>query len=479
MPETFYDIHCHTMTFDHPNLIAFAYRACRALDQGAGESHNIFIQLRDSFRMLGELYDIKTHFKEYLEKLLYSGQQAGTDGGVLGSAKKVVNLIAFMEADIAGQLLYMERDLKEVAFSRQGCRETPVLTIGDHTYSQFVLTPLLIDFGDKGRACFNTHYSGINIKPIKTQTIAMLLGIRDYYRLTQWNLTNSHADQPATTTPLLRVYPFLGINPANYKDVDEINTVLNKYFPHGANTAQEITAAIQRFDGNLDQTTLPVFAGIKLYPPNGFDPWPKDNTDHKLDKTRCIYEFCCKHDIPITVHGSDGGFQTVDDDKVAILASAGKWEQVLNEFTTLRLNIAHFGHHQPAGQAESYDWMTTICKLIGEHPHVYTDFSFRGIEDCFRALHCAQQQDPSINLDAVKKKLLYGSDFMINLLQQQSYTEYTDNFITCQLPAVSAEDKHHMCSTLPEQFLWPVVKDGAFPALQSEETGAQALATQP
>ncbi len=49
-----------------------------------------------------------------------------------------------------------------------------------------------------------------------------------------------------------------------------------------------------------------IFAGIKLYPPLGFEPWP--NNSEELTKVELLYDTCIKQNIPVIPHCSTGGF---------------------------------------------------------------------------------------------------------------------------------------------------------------------------
>jgi len=48
--------------------------------------------------------------------------------------------------------------------------------------------------------------------------------------------------------------------------------------------------------------------------------------------------------------------------------------------------------------------------------------------------------------------LLFGSDFLINLLWSPSYNDYLCNFL--ETPYLTEEQKMAMCATNPERFLF-------------------------
>lgn len=193
-----------------------------------------------------------------------------------------------------------------------------------------------------------------------------------------------------------------------------------------------------------------LFAGIKLYTPNGYSP-----TDPLLFGTNsdndCLYSFCEKNNIPVTVHNSFGGFATlakkvkvtghvwldnhavylenaflefktqIIKGNIAVEERADKlnnpslWEIVANKYPQLHLNLAHLGGGNELLKAldsptDGQLWSNKIISLITNPAlNVYTDISCMGTDD-LNALRKLRQHN---EYEKIKTKLLYGSDFYL------------------------------------------------------------------
>lgn len=179
------------------------------------------------------------------------------------------------------------------------------------------------------------------------------------------------------------------------------------------------------------------FQGVKLYPPLGF------SAAHPamMDKQNGLYAWCVANDIPITAHCSCPGMPTMNDrlyvphgslvfdetrkavvkttmDEVIDFSDKSAetksqyfnhpeiWRRVLDEFPSLRLNLAHFG-------GGSDDWRALIAGMINSNSYqnLYTDISCRTEADALADIR--SKYDAS---EALKRRLMYGSDFTILLL---------------------------------------------------------------
>ncbi len=188
------------------------------------------------------------------------------------------------------------------------------------------------------------------------------------------------------------------------------------------------------------------FLGVKLYTPNGYSP-----LDPNLMQ---VYEYCEKNGIPITVHNAYGGFSNFvrrlevkgaiyldgqieevngfiefDYDffahpDAAIKERAEKlnhprlWEQVLNRFPGLRLNLAHFG-------GDSLQWQQEIFSLITseKYPNLYTDLSCQTEPAMLR--HIKRKY---FDNRLMQQRFLYGSDFYLNMFFIDTFDRYYANF---------------------------------------------------
>ncbi len=190
------------------------------------------------------------------------------------------------------------------------------------------------------------------------------------------------------------------------------------------------------------------FAGIKVYPPLDFDPWPEDDSEFK--KVNYIYQFCCGKRIPITTHCSDSGFMVIERKNSWKFTSPARWADVLKEYPNLKLNFAHFGSQS---YKKTNEWCRMIIDLINNHDSVYADFSYRGVSERFyRGLANIINTFPEDQINKIKNHVLFGSDFLINLIETESYCEYVDKFLATS--AFTIGEKIQFCTVNPERFLF-------------------------
>jgi predicted TIM-barrel fold metal-dependent hydrolase len=232
------------------------------------------------------------------------------------------------------------------------------------------------------------------------------------------------------------------------------------------------------------------FIGIKLYSPNGYSP-----TDPLLFESskncNCIYKFCEKNHIPVTVHNSFGGFATFMNqieitgdiytpdglkylnkelysfqysfltkpgnairERALLLNHPSLWEKVLKKYPNLYINFAHFGGSDCLEKAidnvndlESGNWGQKIIELIKTYPNAYTDLS------CFIEFTILKKlKNSSIYLD-IKEHVLYGSDFYFIMLAENDFKKNIKNF-----KDVFADDFNLISRDNPKRFLKHVIK---------------------
>ena len=444
MDRKFYDIHYHLFDLSHPNLLAFLLRDDLITKQ----------TVRKIMRKLPFLFKILPVWVVSL----FSGKIAGKVKDYMKhDAGKVLNLLSVMEGAIEYHFLYTEYFLLKEKRYFGGSNNA--------RYNKIVLCPLIMDFGYKGMDKPDYFYNFPPAKPVVNQVLDLLNAIYFYYNFD----VIIHPDKPEkfklipTATPkekkLFEIYPFLGINTQNY-DLSEITELFDKYFRgyeedqlpferqtklfNKLGTAKvDLEDMIFRRKEAADSDYYScLFAGIKLYPPLGFDPWPSENQG-ELDKVKFLYSECIRRKLPVTVHCSDGGFKTSPDAQTFTDPSQ-KWQMVLSrsEYKNLKINFAHLGS-QKEGKT---DWQQTILNNITGNRNVYTDCS------CMT---------PQINdyeivrkiMDAnTESKILFGTDFVINLIWSDSYNEYLNNFI--QSPYLDDRQKELISEINPEKFLF-------------------------
>jgi predicted TIM-barrel fold metal-dependent hydrolase len=379
----------------------------------------------------------------------------------------VMNLLAAMETDIGDCLIQMEEELRKKMPSNN------VLIVSGNgekkEYDKIVFTPLIMDFGLKDSGKTNLIYK-VRWKPIVAQVEDLCTGIRDYY-LYRDKYIDGYAE------PLFQIVPFMGVNTKNYySEKDNItgksisvslvqlldkNFGEFKYDTSPQMRRKKIDAVNWRqFNGDIESIGSHYFLGIKVYPPLGFDPWPEDDVER--EKVCYLYQYCIDHNIPITAHCSPGGFLVKNDYKD--LSSPYRWEKALDyidqngekPFTKLRLNLAHFGG------SDAPDWRRKIADMILErdsengrykYENFYTDISYQGVESRaytdlakFINKYDAEQRERLI------ERIIFGSDFMINLQDISSYSSYLQYFVNTD--AFTLEEKDMFCNKNAERFLF-------------------------
>jgi hypothetical protein len=370
---------------------------------------------------------------------------------------RVLNLLSVMEGASEYHFLYTEYFLlqEDHYFGRKD----------SSLFDKIVVCPLIIDFGYKGMEKLDCYYYFPPAKPVVNQVLDLMNAVYFYYN---YDLL-LHPSKPEkfklipTSTPkvnkLFEIYPFLGINTQNY-DLSEISELFDKYFrgyedditPSDRQTKlfkklgtvkADLEDMIFRSKETEDTDYYSYFfAGIKLYPPLGFDPWPSDN-QIELDKVKFLYSECVRRKLPVTVHCSDGGYKT-SSDACKLTDPSQKWHAVLSrpEYKNLKINFAHLGN-QMDGKTE---WQKTILKFIVKNSNVYTDCS------CITPQVKDYEVVNKIMKNNTESNILFGTDFLINLIWSDSYNEYLNNFI--QSRSLDQRQRELICEINPERFLF-------------------------
>jgi len=403
MENIFFDIHMHAMDMSHPNLLAFVNRI-----------HGLGIKL-----VIGGLAELFLHQEK----------------------KEVLNLLTVMESDIEEYFILMEYFLRE---------KEPVLSvekpirIGNREFDTILLTPLIMDFGFK-EIKSDTFYNMALGKPVVGQTVDVLKSIKKYCNC-EFEIKPGRADEGVTASRTSRrvfeIYPFMGIN-TRYYELKEIKRLLNRLFSGYTGRRVDFLSRMGNFDGAIERVRSNVFAGIKLYPPLGFDPWPEED-DLEMEKVVTLYDLCVAKQIPITAHCSDGGFRTTA--KSEEYTSPKKWRHVLNAFPSLKLNLAHFGKQKETPLLDS--WRDMVIDLILEHDNVYTDISCLAFNETFYD----ELNDLLSQNDRLSSRIMFGTDYMMNLLWEESYNSYLLRFI--QTSKIEPEIKIKMCNVNPGRFIF-------------------------
>jgi predicted TIM-barrel fold metal-dependent hydrolase len=209
------------------------------------------------------------------------------------------------------------------------------------------------------------------------------------------------------------VYPFLAIDPRRVGIMKLIEMKVNK--------------------GNGP------FRGVKVYPPLGYLPTHPNLTP--------VYDYCVRYDIPITSHTSPGGlgnfrrknyvrgsggpnewvdFKKANLEKSRYYADPKNWLPILNQWPTLRINLAHFGGGLQLSQGDER-WMKIIRDILkarDRYPNVYADFSYYsqpGLRDTLKQL--------VTDTPELAGSLMFGTDFIMIMLERTlgGLSKYFDN----------------------------------------------------
>ncbi|MDQ1297159.1 MAG: Amidohydrolase [Bacteroidota bacterium] len=444
MERKFYDIHYHLFDLSHPNLLAFLLR-----DD---------LITKKTVRNVLEKFPFLLQFLPLWLVGLFPGQTVKNIREYLGNeSRNFRNLLSVMEGAIEYHFLYIEYFLlKENKYFGNSV---------ESKYNKIVLCPLLMDFGYKNLNNQDCFYNLPPAKPIVNQVVDIINALWFYYN---YELI-PHPDKQGrlkvissgTTKEkkLFEIYPFLGINTQNY-DLQEIAELFDKYFcgyesdGSGEERHKKLFDKLGTVKADLEDMIFRrkekqntdyysyIFAGIKLYPPMGFDPWP-EYSNSELDKVRFLYSECVRRKIPLTVHCSDGGYVTSPDAKELTDPSRG-WQKVLSkpEYKNLKINFAHMGKQYN----EKNDWKETILSNMSADKNIYTDCSCQTPQDV-DYLKVSEIMNPGTELN-----ILFGSDFLINLIWSKSYNEYLNNFI--RTIYLDDRQKRLMCEVNPERFLF-------------------------
>jgi predicted TIM-barrel fold metal-dependent hydrolase len=231
------------------------------------------------------------------------------------------------------------------------------------------------------------------------------------------------------------------------------------------------------------------FHGIKLYTPNGYsptDPNLYDTANHFTHSTS-LYQWCVDSHIPIMAHNSDSGFATFTDrlqvygdictglkdadgrykleyknkefidfqfhlfhggfgsavkERAHTLNHPTLWRKVLNQYPQLKICLAHFG-------GGSVDWQNEIAQLIIDFDNVYTDLSCQTNKERLEEIKEAYFISDSDEHKKIRSRVMYGSDYFLNLLHGTKFDNYYQNFTQVFTP----EQIKVMSVEVPKNFL--------------------------
>ncbi len=386
MSKYFADVHFHVMTFKEPNFSAF-------------------LQALDPLSLTGN------GAKDYIvtpQTLLKNLLKDSIENTMTAFAQPIGSTFQMMENDLKGRFRN-ERNkgsYPDLPYIREG-----QLHFRDNAYDKILLCPLLMDFSQSQRDIARLYYTRPAEDKITPYALDTIEGIKRYYE-----------ENPEG---LFEFYPFIGINPPMHY-FSFIQELLERFIElshtiHAPHTIQEKG-----------------FYGIKLYPPLGTDPWPKD--PQELRKMRYIYSFAEKNRIPIITHCDDQGFRGVPIKEAWEYTDPATWRSVLENYPALKIDFAHVGRQYATrgrsislldsvqnllNKTPTSEWFYSLMKLIQDFDNVYTDISFTGAyPEFYTTLINYMNTLSTAEREKLEARLMFGSDFSVNLLKVESYSAY-------------------------------------------------------
>lgn len=424
-----YDLHYHAFDLSHANLIAFLSRD----DLISQEAIDVLMKKVPWYMKLAPAGVAQI---PWVEKLIARKLRT-----VIHESGRIRSLLSVVENAIETHFLYIDYFLRNKApFIGNPLQINPRHTI---RVDKLILCPLLMDFGYRNMGKQSQFYNIPPGKPIVNQVVDLINAIYFYYHY-EFSTVSGFDDRLKATekehdpsSRFMEIYPFLGINTVNYT-FQQVERIFDKYFSDFENDTPvsrkqkllqkmgtlhlditEISEKKSALDPAERKDFNYIFAGIKLYPPLGFDPWPENGNERK--KAELLYRKCLEKRIPVITHCSDGGFLT-DINGRSYSNPSGHWNDVLThpDFRNLKIDFAHFGN-QSSGATE---WKKVILGYFNTNPNVYSDIS------C-----CATKSDfyktfKGYVAPSTQDRFLFGSDFLINMIWIDSYNHYLDLFLS-------------------------------------------------
>lgn len=329
-------------------------------------------------------------------------------------------LVAF-EQPIGNTLMMMEDDLMGMFQPKANKDHQPLLPfinngkfhIRGMEAEKMIMIPLIMDFTKRQSEIDRLYYAYPSADRLLPYLKAMIEGIREYYE--------------ARPDGLFEFYPFVGIDPNNHS-MEYMEKLLSEY----VNTSHIMHAPHTIPD-------KPCY-GIKIYPPLGFSPWPDSKS--ALEKNRYLYSFCEKNRIPIITHCDDQGFRGVSAEEAWANTDPARWRTVLENYPDLIVDFAHFGKQYAITSRSNVQsiaarlrhhpdspWFYSIISMMKDFDNVYADLSFTGCNPVFYdELRSFMNEQKDDEREKILSRILFGSDFSVNLLKIESYTEYYSIF---------------------------------------------------
>ena len=189
------------------------------------------------------------------------------------------------------------------------------------------------------------------------------------------------------------------------------------------------------------------FIGVKIYPPLGFratqntdlagqpdlvNDYIRDENqatplkdilegwDKALDQ---LYQYCIDMDVPITAHCTPGGAGAY-----GIHADPQFWDIVLQKYSNLRLNLAHFGGDLVDKKKTGWAWK--IGKLMNTYTHVYADTGAHKeiYEAATRTAYFTELEKLFTAFPKAHTRYMYGTDWHMIVRHGRRYERFFEEY---------------------------------------------------
>ncbi len=333
----------------------------------------------------------------------------------------LTNTLSAFSRPIGETFVMMEDDLEGMYSSERKHEYAPFLPFihGGRFHiraleaEKLIMVPLLMDFSQDQKAIDSIYYSFPAEDKIIPYAEATVEGMRYYYR--------------KRPEGLFEFYPFLGIDPRLHSQC-----FMEELFQRYMNTSH-------RMHRPHEVPQKPCY-GVKIYPPLGFKPWPNDR--ETLEKHRWLYAWCEKNRIPVITHCDDQGFRGISAEEAWSYTDPAAWRTVLENYPDLIIDFAHFGKQYAIASRSNVQsiaarlkhhpdspWFMSLISLMKDFSGVYADVSFSGCTPEFYSdLLSFLNDQKDGDRERILSRILFGSDFSVNLLKVESYTEYISIF---------------------------------------------------
>ncbi|MGL1861677.1 MAG: amidohydrolase [Pseudodesulfovibrio sp.] len=425
MPTTFIDLHCHLFNFvDIP-----------------------------VYETLSGKVGMKTAIK-LIAAMTVSAPVVG--GILLHKIRDYKDLIQFFERPVEENMRFLAQELKSASLQER-----------------VIMTPLVMDFdcvrhpdcSEKGKPCTGRKCPLQTETPTTESSDPTTEG--QYRRLVQ--AIDLITKQDASWSETNKVFPFLGfdLRKLTPKNSDALKNLKNFWKKHGVTKEGRLAG----FDAIENGKAL----GIKLYPPIGFNPYPKGRKAVKPYVE--FYEWCITEGIPITVHCQSGSYSAtrsrtqVNKDTHANnwLRLFEDWEKIRTDsdvqIEDLRINFAHFGGDE--GLDEMFDtshrgninkgsWTYPLLKLVQKYPNAYADLAAfewgekESRENIVKLLDMEIHGGFGSSEYPLREKLLWGSDVPM-VVSDKSYRKKAEEHGPCSYSYLLNNFRYAIstCNSLP------------------------------